>query len=212
MSSLCYPQILSNFGYLLFDIFDRAWPKELSFSNFWPPEWGVAFSAIQSFEWWHLQASLMAVVVGKLSKRQALLPISASLYPQHRITGCYTSPPTLTLSRHWPPSTPNTDTSSLCTNMSPWHASLLSRSRHGHPIQHDSFLVAFILHLPRCGLLFPNIAPRRDLLLPTRLPDECVAATKAEDRRLEKKSYVTNMYSLRPQKNAIMGSMPVNIV
>jgi hypothetical protein len=60
---------------LLFGLLDNIGPKYLAFSSLGPVERGTALASVESFKRGHLQTSLVAIVVGELSERQAILPL-----------------------------------------------------------------------------------------------------------------------------------------
>src|SRR4029079_5503311 len=79
LSALCNPQIFSHsLNYLLCIIYDLK-AKELLLTNLIPIERSPALYAIQCLEGGFLQHGLVAVVVGELSIRQALIPTSTIL-------------------------------------------------------------------------------------------------------------------------------------
>jgi hypothetical protein len=62
---------------LLFGFLDDIGPKHLAFSSLRPVERGTTLASIESFKGGHLQTSLIAIVVGELSKWQAVLPLGS---------------------------------------------------------------------------------------------------------------------------------------
>src|SRR6185436_17697837 len=79
LPSLCNPQILSHSLYHLLCIFYNVRAKELRLTNLIPIERSPTLSAIQCLEGGLLQTGLVAVVIGELSVRQALIPTSTIL-------------------------------------------------------------------------------------------------------------------------------------
>jgi hypothetical protein len=75
LSGLGYFQTVADEMDLLFGLLDNIGPKYLAFSSLGPVERGTALASIESFKRGHLQTSLVTIVVGELSKRQAILPL-----------------------------------------------------------------------------------------------------------------------------------------
>jgi hypothetical protein len=72
----CFQAIADELD-LLFGLLDNVGPKYLAFSSLGPVERGTALASIESFKRGHLQTSLIAIVVGELSERQAVLPLGS---------------------------------------------------------------------------------------------------------------------------------------
>jgi hypothetical protein len=66
LPGLGYLQTIPNELDLLFGLFNDIGPKYLAFSSLGPVKRGTALAFVKSFERGHLQASLVAIVVGKL--------------------------------------------------------------------------------------------------------------------------------------------------
>src|SRR6185437_7105442 len=79
LPTLCNPQILPHILYHLLCIFYNVRAKELLLTNLIPIKRSHALSAIQCLKGGLLQTGLVAVVVGKLSIRQALIPTGTVL-------------------------------------------------------------------------------------------------------------------------------------
>jgi hypothetical protein len=62
---------------LLFGLLDDIGPKYLAFSSLGLVERGTALAFVKSFKGGHLQTSLVTIIVGKLSKWQAVLPFGS---------------------------------------------------------------------------------------------------------------------------------------
>jgi hypothetical protein len=62
---------------LLFGLLDNIGPKYLAFFSLRPVERGTALASVESLKRVHLQTSLIAIVVGELSERQAVLPLGS---------------------------------------------------------------------------------------------------------------------------------------
>jgi hypothetical protein len=62
---------------LLFGLPDNIGPKYLTFSSFRLVERGTALASVEGFKRGHLQASLIAIIVGKLCEGQAILPLGS---------------------------------------------------------------------------------------------------------------------------------------
>jgi hypothetical protein len=99
-------EAVSNELDLLLGFLDDVGAKDLALSSFRPVEWGTALASIKGFKGGHLQTSLVAIVVGKLSEQQAVfllgsiredtssqhvfkdLIYSLCLAPSLRVIGC----------------------------------------------------------------------------------------------------------------------------
>jgi hypothetical protein len=68
-------QTIPNELDLLFSLLNDVGPKYLDFSSLGPIKRGTALASIEGFKRGHLQASLVAIVVGKLRERQAVFPL-----------------------------------------------------------------------------------------------------------------------------------------
>src|SRR6185436_8351221 len=79
LPTLCNPQILPHSLYHLLCILYNVRAKELLLTNLIPIQRSRALSTIQCLKWGLLQTGLVAVVVRKLSIRQALIPTSTIL-------------------------------------------------------------------------------------------------------------------------------------
>jgi hypothetical protein len=77
LSGLGCFQTVSDELDLLFGLLDNIGPKYLAFSSLGPVERGTALASIKGFKRGHLQTSLIAIVVGELSERQAILPLGS---------------------------------------------------------------------------------------------------------------------------------------
>jgi hypothetical protein len=77
LSGLGFFQMVADELDLLFGLLDDIGPKYLAFSSLRPVERGTTLASIESFKRGHLQTSLIAIVVGKLSKWQAVLPLGS---------------------------------------------------------------------------------------------------------------------------------------
>jgi hypothetical protein len=72
----CLQAILNELDLLLGFLNDvRA--KDLALSNFGPVERGTTLASIESFKGGHLQASLVNIIVGKLSEWQTVFPLGS---------------------------------------------------------------------------------------------------------------------------------------
>jgi hypothetical protein len=77
LSGLGYFQTVADELDFLFGLLDNIGPKYLAFSSLGPVEKGTALASVESFKRGHLQTSLIAIVVGELSKRYAILPLGS---------------------------------------------------------------------------------------------------------------------------------------
>jgi hypothetical protein len=64
LSQLCNSQVLPNHTDLLLDFLQNIGPKHLLFSSLTPKQWSSTPMTIQHLKWCHLQAFLIAVVIG----------------------------------------------------------------------------------------------------------------------------------------------------
>ena len=75
LTRLCFFEPFANQFNMFFRFFDKGWSKELPFAYFRPVQRCSTPSPIKSFKRRHLEACLIAIVIGKLGKCQAFLPI-----------------------------------------------------------------------------------------------------------------------------------------
>jgi hypothetical protein len=77
LSGLGYFQTVADELDMLFGFLDNIGSKYLTFSSLRPVEWGTALASVESFEWGHLQTSLIAIIVGKLREGQTVFPLGS---------------------------------------------------------------------------------------------------------------------------------------
>jgi hypothetical protein len=70
-------QTIPNELDLLLGLFNDIGPKYLAFSSLGPVKRGTALASIESFERGHLQASLVAIVVGELREWKTIFPLGS---------------------------------------------------------------------------------------------------------------------------------------
>jgi hypothetical protein len=73
------PQVFSHLGDSFFGIFDLCRAKEWSPSYLWPHQRGSTLSVIQCLKRWHLETSLVTIVVWELCVGQTFLLIKPIL-------------------------------------------------------------------------------------------------------------------------------------
>jgi hypothetical protein len=73
-------QFLPNHTDLFLDFLQNVGSKHLPFSGLTPKQWSLTPLTIQHLKQCHLQAFLIAVVIGELSVRQTLFPTSSILH------------------------------------------------------------------------------------------------------------------------------------
>jgi hypothetical protein len=69
LSGLGFFQTVTDELDLLFGLLDNIGPKYLAFPSLGPVERGMALASVEGFKRGHLQASLIAIIVGKLCER-----------------------------------------------------------------------------------------------------------------------------------------------
>jgi hypothetical protein len=72
-------QVLPNHMNLLLYFVQNIRPKHLPFSSLTPKQWSLTPTTIQHLKRWHLQAFLIAVVIGELGIWQTLIPTPSIL-------------------------------------------------------------------------------------------------------------------------------------
>jgi hypothetical protein len=72
----CLQTILNELD-LLFSLFNDIGSNYLAFSSLGPVERGTALASVEGFKRGHLQASLVAIIVGKLRKWQTVFPLGS---------------------------------------------------------------------------------------------------------------------------------------
>jgi hypothetical protein len=77
LSGLGCLQTIPNELDLLFGLLNDIRPKYLAFSSLGPVDRGTALASVEGFKRGHLQASLVAIVVGKLREWQTVFPLGS---------------------------------------------------------------------------------------------------------------------------------------
>jgi hypothetical protein len=70
-------QTIPNELDLLFGLLNDIGPKDLALSCFGPIERGTALASVEGFKRGHLQASLVAIIIGKLREWQTVFPLGS---------------------------------------------------------------------------------------------------------------------------------------
>jgi hypothetical protein len=77
LSGLGCLQTIPNELDLLFGLLNDIGPKDLALSYFGPVERGTALASVEGFKRGHLQASLVAIFVGKFREWQTIFPLGS---------------------------------------------------------------------------------------------------------------------------------------
>jgi hypothetical protein len=77
LSRLGCLQAIPNEMDLLLGLLNDVRAKDLAFSYFGPVKRGTTLASVESFKGGHLQTSLVAIVIGELSKWQTVFPLGS---------------------------------------------------------------------------------------------------------------------------------------